>query len=294
MADGGGDRPPTQAALRSWADQRWPGQGWATSRLTHGAFHPVLLGDDRVLRVAVGPGHEERARWELVSHTLVAAVALPWPVPRLLVPAVVAGPTWSALLLERLPGAVAPDLAWGSRTATVFGRLLRSLARTDAALVAGLPPHRAWCGGTGWRGVVEEDLAPLLPRSAATAATRAADAALALEGRVQPVLCHGDLGPHNVLWRDGRPTGVVDLDHACVADPAVDVAGLVAFFGAGAVAEVVDADVLDRAITFRAVLGLEVAAAAHLLGDVALRDHALANFTRGSANGELRIAPSRR
>jgi hypothetical protein len=38
------------------------------------------------------------------------------------------------------------------------------------------------------------------------------------------VLCHRDFHPGNVLWRHGRPTGVVDWTHACRGPAAADVA----------------------------------------------------------------------
>jgi aminoglycoside phosphotransferase (APT) family kinase protein len=39
-----------------------------------------------------------------------------------------------------------------------------------------------------------------------------------------PVLCHRDFHPGNVLWRDGRLSGVVDWTHSCVGPAAADVA----------------------------------------------------------------------
>jgi aminoglycoside phosphotransferase (APT) family kinase protein len=38
------------------------------------------------------------------------------------------------------------------------------------------------------------------------------------------VICHGDVGPWNVVWRDGRPVGLVDFDFAGPGDPLLDVA----------------------------------------------------------------------
>jgi aminoglycoside phosphotransferase (APT) family kinase protein len=40
----------------------------------------------------------------------------------------------------------------------------------------------------------------------------------------EPVLCHRDFHPGNVLWHDGEPTGVVDWTHACTGPAAADVA----------------------------------------------------------------------
>lgn len=40
----------------------------------------------------------------------------------------------------------------------------------------------------------------------------------------QPVICHGDFHPQNILMKDGVVTGVIDWPNALVADPEFDVA----------------------------------------------------------------------
>jgi aminoglycoside phosphotransferase (APT) family kinase protein len=40
----------------------------------------------------------------------------------------------------------------------------------------------------------------------------------------QPVLLHGDFWPGNVLWRDGRLTGIIDWEDAVFGDPLADLA----------------------------------------------------------------------
>lgn len=37
------------------------------------------------------------------------------------------------------------------------------------------------------------------------------------------VICHGDYGPWNLVWRDGMPLAVIDFDNAYAGDPADDV-----------------------------------------------------------------------
>jgi aminoglycoside phosphotransferase (APT) family kinase protein len=39
-----------------------------------------------------------------------------------------------------------------------------------------------------------------------------------------PVLLHGDFWPGNILWRDGRLSGVVDWEDAKIGDPLADLA----------------------------------------------------------------------
>jgi tRNA A-37 threonylcarbamoyl transferase component Bud32 len=38
------------------------------------------------------------------------------------------------------------------------------------------------------------------------------------------VICHGDFGPWNIVWRDGLPYAVIDFDNAYTGDAADDVA----------------------------------------------------------------------
>jgi hypothetical protein len=38
------------------------------------------------------------------------------------------------------------------------------------------------------------------------------------------VICHGDFGPWNIVWRDGMPSAVIDFDDVYAGDPAEDVA----------------------------------------------------------------------
>lgn len=38
------------------------------------------------------------------------------------------------------------------------------------------------------------------------------------------VVCHGDYGPWNIVWRSGLPAAIIDFDQAYAGDPADDVA----------------------------------------------------------------------
>jgi Ser/Thr protein kinase RdoA (MazF antagonist) len=40
----------------------------------------------------------------------------------------------------------------------------------------------------------------------------------------QDVICHGDFGPWNIVWREGRPVAVIDFDNVYRGDSAEDVA----------------------------------------------------------------------
>jgi aminoglycoside phosphotransferase (APT) family kinase protein len=41
---------------------------------------------------------------------------------------------------------------------------------------------------------------------------------------VKDVICHGDFGPWNLVWRGGLPIAMIDFDDVYVGDPADDVA----------------------------------------------------------------------
>lgn len=73
---------------------------------------------------------------------------------------------------------------------------------------------------------------------------------------------------------------MIDADHAAWADPAIDVAPLLAHYDPAELALDLDDEVLRRAAIHRRSLSLQVAAAAELAGDDSLRDHALGNFAR--------------
>jgi Ser/Thr protein kinase RdoA (MazF antagonist) len=48
------------------------------------------------------------------------------------------------------------------------------------------------------------------------------------------VICHGDFGPWNIVWRDGQPAALIDFDNVARGDAADDVAyALRMFIGYG-------------------------------------------------------------
>lgn len=118
-------------------------------------------------------------------------------------------------------------------------------------------------------------------------ADEAAARVLEVEQAVPPVVVHGDLGPHNILFSDDGSFGLIDFDNAGLGDPAIDIAWLIGVYGSAAVSDVADAETIQRAMVHRAALPLQVAAAAQLIGDSALRDHALRNFLVRAEAGTL-------
>jgi aminoglycoside phosphotransferase (APT) family kinase protein len=150
-----------------------------------------------------------------------------------------------------------------------------------------LPPPRTWCGGSQWPNLVQQDLAPLLNTDAQRSASDRVTQLLDVEDVSAGVLCHGDFGPHNILWDQDHPASLIDLDHACVGDPAIDLAPLIGFHGLQAIRPIAPPSTLQRAMIHRATLSLQVAAAAHINRSFDLRDHALRNFANRTAQGTL-------
>lgn len=269
--------------VRHWAAEVWPGYDWSGADVRHGAFHQVALADDVVARVAFGRTAAQRTGRQEMILRAVATVDLPVPVPRLVAPAVVAG-QGAGLLMTCVPGG-STEAAW-PELRDGFASLLAAFG--DVEEVA-LPPARSWCGGEQWLQILSEDLAPVLRSGGADSdrAVQLADDAIGVSAGVAQRFVHGDFGPHNVLWTAGEPSGLIDLDHLTWADPALDLATLIGFYGADAVAQIADQDILTRAMRHRATLSLQVAAAAHLNGDTLLRDFALGNFTARAEQGTL-------
>jgi aminoglycoside phosphotransferase (APT) family kinase protein len=88
-------------------------------------------------------------------------------------------------------------------------------------------------GAAGWARVVPEDglraFAQFLRRY-----HEAASGFVMIDGdrwaladraaRSDEVICHGDFGPWNVVWRGAQPVGLIDFDFAGPGDPMLDVA----------------------------------------------------------------------
>jgi aminoglycoside phosphotransferase (APT) family kinase protein len=163
--------------------------------------------------------------------------------------------TRTAATLEGLRGSVvrAPEVLWLDADGRVFhrpalamtllpGRLRSADVPTDPAVLAGLAQALVQLQ---WVPVDEgfdhlpayPDLDALLdplraaaddlPTSEVVDTRAVVDTVLGRAAGVEAApagLCHGDFHVGNVLFHEGRVTGVVDWDHARVADPRADVA----------------------------------------------------------------------
>lgn len=279
-----------RAALVEAACVLWPEHEWRSADTHRGAFHLVLTAPSGPsLRAIQGRSGRERSKREAATLRALETAPLPFQVPR-----VTGGPLWSTgartwlTLLTTVPGATATDLhVCGPERLSAYADVLRALRATSLSVRSDLPPVRAWCGGKLWPDIVRRDLAPLLSRPTRSTAVERVEAMLDAERNVAQTLCHGDFGPHNILWAGERADSVIDFDHACIGDPAIDLAPLISFHGAARVMPLGESGEIRRAMLHRATLPLQVAAAAHLAGLRSLRDHALGNFEHRAAEGTL-------
>ncbi|UQN28264.1 aminoglycoside phosphotransferase family protein [Brachybacterium kimchii] len=277
-------------ALVDAAVARWPEHDWSGADMHRGAFHQVLTAPDGpTVRAIQGQRGRERSRREASVLVTLDAGRLSLVVPR-----VIGGPIWSEVprtwltLMTTAPGAPTVDLqACSSQRVVAYAETLDSLRAASLRVGDTLPPVRAWCGGQRWPGIVRRVLIPLLHESVRARAAERVESLIDAERGASLTLCHGDFGPHNILWTNDRVDSVIDFDHACIGDPAIDLAPLISFHGAANVAALGPQDEVRRAMLHRATLPLQVASAAHLAGLRSLRDHALGNFERRADEGTL-------
>lgn len=270
-----------------WAGRVWPDYDWARAELEHGAYHEVLLlPRGPVARLTDGLGHEHRMRRETEVMSLLAHLPTPLPVPRPLSPPVSEGGR-SGVLISRVDGRSREGAPWPLVRAGLTRALVALRGAPEIETARRLPPPRHWCGGQAWPEVVAELLVPRLPRTARDTAKRVVSDVLEIEQQARPELVHGDFGLHNVLWTRSEVTGLIDVDHASWADPAIDVAPLIGSFSAGELRDDFCSELLQRAMYHRATLPLQIAASAELAGRAALREHALENFVRRLTAGTL-------
>ncbi|MDO5618356.1 phosphotransferase family protein [Kocuria sp.] len=155
---------------------------------------------------------------------------------------------------KTVKGHTAVGLTWvegthrtGGVPAQVLGQLLEQLWATDTTPFESLldRPGQHW-GGHRRRHVILDEVVPLLlPRNRELAREAIHD--LAELDVVTPRLVHSDLTSHNMLWKDRQLTGVIDWDHACMGDPAQDVASLALCFGWETLEAVVPPEIMRRA-----------------------------------------------
>lgn len=270
---------------RAWAASTWPSLDWGPADVLSGAFHDVVCLPDVAARIARGTGHRHRTHRDAGILRICADLDLPYLLPQTLGEPV-SRLSRTGLLTTLLPGHVLPTAIW-SDVRDTFLSALGAFGQVTADQVAGLPAPRSWCGAASWPDVVQDQLGRYLLPPELHAAARVVADVLATESGRECGFVHGDFGLHNMLWVGDRLRGLIDLDHACWGEPAMDIAALIGTFGARQVAEIASPPVIERAMYHRASLPLQVASAAELIGNQRLRDHALRNFRTRLADRTL-------
>ncbi|MGJ4844920.1 phosphotransferase family protein [Leifsonia sp. Le1] len=237
------------------------------SRIDHGSVNLIVLSGDVAVRVTRTPDsvHDLLRTQRLVDRL----PDLPFAVPRSVAAPVLLGGI-AAVAQRRVPGAPHPS---GGGDPGQLRTVLDAIHGVPLdPLSDDLAPARSYMGGARWFEVMTDQAIPLLAQDAQAPARRAADALAALDP-VSPVLVHGDLAGANVLWEDGRISGVLDWDLASADDPAADVAALGNWHGWEQLSEAADPQLVERAKAFAATYPLQVICFALLnarpLGEVA-------------------------
>lgn len=272
----------------AWLKDVWPLYSWQGAHVLEACFHEVAVQAPEVVgRVSCHGVQTERVQREHRVLELLADVRLPYDLPRPL-SGVVSRNGRTGMLTSFVAGEQRPDIEWQSAAGQIRNALAAFAQVTPGPWADRMPEPRSWCGGRRWPELVHQRLLHRLPRDLQPLASAVVTDVLDAEKTAAKTqLVHGDFGPHNILWSGDQIVGLLDVDHACLGDPAIDAATLISFFGAEHVSQIVDQDVIDRAMIHRASLTLQLATAADLLGDSGLRDHALGNFASRSRAGTL-------
>ena len=218
-----------------------------------GSSNLVVLTGSAAVRIARGGGGTDLRRvQELIDHL----PGLPFDLPQSLGP-IVEHHGLVAVATRRLRGDVHPP---GGGNVRALRHLLDAIHGVDPApLRTWLAPPRSFAGGAKWREVMDESVIPRLPAEVQDEARRRVDALQGLP-RVRCTLNHGDLAGSNILWQEGRVTGVLDWDLTAEDDPAEDVASLAGWHGWDIVHELADAETVAHATVFRASFPLQIVA----------------------------------
>ncbi|QXN95299.1 aminoglycoside phosphotransferase family protein [Nocardia iowensis] len=214
-----------------------PGDAPTELTVCEGQFHYVVIGSERVVRLARTDAAAARLPSRVAVLRVLSGLDLGVRVPE---PLAVAGPddVVPYVVLTRVPGApLVEGTVSGPEVAEVVARQCHALlsrlfaAGGDQAIRESIPPAPA----DRWRQFADGVRAELYPLMHASGRTRAERELTALEAlpQLSSAVVHGDLGGANLLWDnvDGLPAlrGVVDWDDVCLGDPAEDFAAVGAY-----------------------------------------------------------------
>ncbi|MHA7243616.1 phosphotransferase [Paeniglutamicibacter antarcticus] len=136
-------------------------------------------------------------------------------------------------------------------------RLLDVVSSVDAVPLRGLlADPLSFCGGAAWYRIQVDEVLPRLDPQTRVLAREAVEA-LASLGAEHRVFSHGDLGGHNVLWDQGRVSGILDWNLSSESDRATDLASLGVWHGWEKLSEIASADQVHRALVRRNTFRLQ-------------------------------------
>ena len=202
------------AAVR-WVEESTGGRVSAAAPLTGGitaGMYRVRISGTQLVVLRRWDGRiatDARTRVRSEAHALRSLATTGIPAPRLIAAdplGVDAGVP--SLLMSLVPGEV--DLA-----PTDFDAWLNELAATLVAV------HATGIEAGRYESWIDAELPAWVERDDLWA--RAFETAWTLPATVQPVFLHRDFQPFNVLWRDGRVSGVVDWPGAATGPRGIDV-----------------------------------------------------------------------
>lgn len=220
-----------------------------------GSAHIVVnAGHMMSVRIAKNPTSGENVRRR--TRALSKLPEFDFTVPRPLTPVIQDG-RYTAVGMTWIPGA---PRAPGPVDPRQLRRVLEQIGHADAR--AAEPwldrPGQHWGGHRRRHVLLEQVLPRLLPRSR-DRARHAIEDLVALEN-VTPHLVHGDLMGSNMLWQGEHLVGVIDWDHACLSDPAYDIASLGLWFGWPSVRDATDEVGYERARLHARIFPLQAVA----------------------------------
>lgn len=221
---------------------------------TTGSAHLIVnMGAELSVRVAKTPatGYLVARRTEILRRL---PTGLPFAVPRPIT-RVITRNGFTAVGLTWIKGE--PRLQ-GAAPPKQLATLVKAIHSVD---YGGYGPyldtvHEHWGGKEDWEDLLRSQVVPQLLSGAQKIALAAIDRVLALEP-VDPVLIHGDLAGHNILWNGDKLVGVIDWDHASLGDPAVDHAALGNYYGWESMSKALTDTQLERAKIFSCLLPLQ-------------------------------------
>lgn len=216
---------PLVQAVLDQAGAVVPPEQWEVH--ANGSAHMVVNAGHQVsVRIAKTPG--AGAKVQRRTDLLRALPAdLPFRTPQPLT-RVLTKQGMTAVGLTWLPGHPREP---GSASPRMIGRAMRAINAIDPGdLAPYTDPTYAFWGADHWVSTLRQRVVPLLLRDNQQRALRLVQEAAALDP-VEARIIHADFSGHNMLWTRERLTGVIDWDHACIGDPAWDIASAANWYG---------------------------------------------------------------